>query len=60
VRFGPKRMRALECLKELLQTGLAQPKNGNKLLNMTVIMRKQIVTTMLEVIETYDFSNVAS
>jgi hypothetical protein len=53
-------MRALECLKEFLQTGLAQPKNGNKLLNMTVIMRKQIVTTMLEVIETYDFSNVAS
>ena len=53
-------MRALECLKELLQTGLAQSKAGTKILNLTVIMRKKIVTSMLEVIETYDFSNVAS
>lgn len=57
-RFGPKRMRALEVLKELIQTGFAT--KGPKILNLTVIMRKQIVSTMLNVLETYDFSNVAS
>jgi len=58
-RFGSKRMRALELLRQILQTFAKQLVSGEFNL-LTPILRKQILSTLLETIETYEFSNVAS
>ena len=60
-RFGTKRMRALELLKQALHTFhkyFSTPETQH--LISSPILKKQILTTMLDVIETYEFSNVAS
>jgi hypothetical protein len=58
-RFGNKRMRALELLRQILQTFAKQLVSGEFNL-LTPILRKQILSTLLETIEAYEFSNVAS
>jgi hypothetical protein len=53
----------LELLKQQIQTFskyLTTTGDQTHPQPLTTIMRKQIVSTMLEIIEHYDFSNVAS
>lgn len=58
-RLGNKRMRALELLRQILQTFSKQLVSSDINL-LTPILRKQILSTLLETIENYEFSNVAS
>lgn len=53
----------MELLKQQIQTFskyLTTTGDQTQPQPLTTIMRKQIVSTMLEIIEHYDFSNVAS
>ena len=59
-RFGVKRMRALELLKQTVQTFSKYIIDAGAPSHLTPILKRQVVTTLLEVIETYEFSNVAS
>lgn len=59
-RFGAKRMRALELLRQEIQTFSKYVNLGDQPQHLSIILRKQIVSTMLDVIENFDFSNVAS
>ncbi len=58
-RFGAKRMRALELLKAIIVTLSG---GGEVSLNMFIskILKTQIISTLLQVIEDYEFSNVAN
>lgn len=62
-RFGPKRMRALELLKQLIQTVTTHTGKANDLtqkIRISVILRHQIVTALLDAISEFEFSNVAN
>lgn len=58
-RFGLKRTRALELLKQEIQT-FSKYVDLNSTQHLSTILRRYLVTTMLEVIQDYEFSNVAS
>lgn len=58
-KFGAKRMRAIELLKQIIQT---LSKEGDISIGSFIskILKNQIITTLLNVIEDYEFSNVAN
>lgn len=58
-KFGAKRMRALELLKQIITT---LSKEGDVSLSSFIskILKSQIINTLLSVIEDYEFANVAN
>ena len=53
-------MRALELLRQLFQTLSKYQPESSQGMSISPILRRQVVTTMLDVISDFEFSNVAS